>query len=88
MSLFFLIFACSNALRSDPNSPEALALRGLVLFLSGKLLNAPEHTSSALRLDPEHTPAMELRRRIRDIDWFKEEGFKAGRLHEAIDKYT
>ena len=38
----------------DPNSPEVLAVRGLVLFLSGKLPRALGRVASALRLDPEH----------------------------------
>ena len=38
----------------DANSPEVLAVRGLVFFLSGKLPQALEHVTPALRLDPEH----------------------------------
>jgi hypothetical protein len=67
-----------------------LALRGLVLFLSGKLPPALQHTQSALRLDPSHTPAQQLRKRVREVERLKEEGnvaFKAGSLQEAAEKY-
>lgn len=46
---------------------------------------------SALRFDPGHEPAQKLRKRIKDIERVKEEGnvaFKAGKLQEALDKYT
>jgi DnaJ family protein C protein 7 len=65
-------------------------LRGLVLFLSGKLPQALQHAQSALRLDPGHEPAQRLRKRVKDVERLKEEGnsaFKMGRLQEAIDKY-
>lgn len=81
----------SDAMRLDPNSPEILAVRGLVLFLSGKLPQALQHVASALRLDPEHEVASRLRKRIKDVERVKEEGntaFKGGKLHEAIALYT
>ncbi|KAG2042760.1 hypothetical protein BDR03DRAFT_990382 [Suillus americanus] len=55
--------AANDALRLEPNSPEVLALRGLVLFLSGKLPQALQHVASALRLDPGYEPAHRLRKR-------------------------
>ena len=85
-SLFF-----SDLLRLNPNSPDALTLRGLVLFLGGKLPQALQHSQSALRLDPGYEPAQKLRKRVKDVERLKEEGnaaFKAGRLNEAVDKYT
>ncbi|KIJ21013.1 hypothetical protein PAXINDRAFT_165811 [Paxillus involutus ATCC 200175] len=83
--------AANDCLRLDPNSPEALALRGLVLFLSGKLPQALQHVGSALRLDPEHEAASRLRKRIKDVERLKEEGntaFKSGKLQEATTLYT
>ncbi|KAF9233480.1 hypothetical protein BU15DRAFT_80089 [Melanogaster broomeanus] len=83
--------AANDALRLDPNSPEVLALRGLVLFVSGKLPQALQHVTSALRLDPEHESASRLRKRIKDVERLKEEGntaFKSGKLQEAITLYT
>lgn len=81
----------SDALRLAPNSPDVLTTRGLVLFLSGKLPQALQHVQSALRLDPGHEAAMQLRKRVKEIERFKEEGntsFKSGALDEAVEKYT
>jgi DnaJ family protein C protein 7 len=88
--LINLLFT-SDTLRLNPNSPDALTLRGLVLFLGGRLPQALQHLTSALRFDPGHEPAMKLRRRIKDIDKLKEDGntaFKAGNLQDAVDKYS
>jgi DnaJ family protein C protein 7 len=78
-------------MRLAPNSPDVLTTRGLVLFLSGKLPQALQHLQSALRLDPGHDSALQLRRRIKDVERLKEEGnqaFKVGSLQDAIDKYN
>ncbi|PFH45819.1 hypothetical protein AMATHDRAFT_71065 [Amanita thiersii Skay4041] len=83
--------AANDALRLNPNSPDVLTLRGLVLFLGGRLPQALQHAQSALRLDPGHEPAQKLRKRVKEVERLKEEGnvaFKAGRLQEAYDKYT
>ena len=75
----------------DPNSPEILTVRGLVLFLSGKLPQALQHVVSALKLDPGYGPALKLRKRAKDVERLKEEGntaFKAGNLEEAVARYT
>jgi tetratricopeptide (TPR) repeat protein len=85
------LFSYSDALRLNPNSPDALALRGLVLFLTGRLPAALQHVTSALRLDPGHEPAQKLRKRIKDVERLKEEGnvaFKTGKLQEAYEKYS
>ncbi|KAF6760875.1 hypothetical protein DFP72DRAFT_1062616 [Ephemerocybe angulata] len=66
----------NEAVRVAPNSPDALALRGLVLFLTGKLPQALQH---------------KLRKRVKDVERLKEEGnvaFKTGKLQEAVDKYA
>ena len=81
----------SDALRLAPNSPDVLTTRGLVLFLSGKLPQAVQHVQSALRLDPGHEAAMQLRKRVKEVERLKEEGnksFKSGALDDAIEKYT
>ncbi|KAF4569510.1 hypothetical protein EYR40_008485 [Pleurotus pulmonarius] len=83
--------SANDALRLNPNSPDILALRGLILFISGKLPQALQHAQSALRLDPDHPRAQKLRKRVKDIDRLKEEGnvlFKQGSLEPAIEKYT
>jgi DnaJ homolog subfamily C member 7 len=81
----------SEALRMNPNSPDILAIRGLVLFLTGKLPQALQHLASALRLDPGHETARRLRVRVKDVERLKEEGntaFKLGNLSAAIESYN
>ncbi|KAF7309458.1 hypothetical protein MIND_00316600 [Mycena indigotica] len=82
--------AANDALRLNPSSPDVLTARGLVLFLSGKLPQALQHSQSALRGDPGHEPAQRLRKRVKDVERLKDEGnaaFKTGRLEEAVGKY-
>ncbi|KAI0708149.1 protein prenylyltransferase [Fomitopsis betulina] len=83
--------AASDALRLEPQSPDALTWRGLVLFLTAKTAQALQHVQSALRLDPGHEAAQRLRKRIKDVERLKEEGnvaFKASRLQEATERYS
>ena len=90
VSRFFFGFG-SDALRLQSNSPDVLALRGLVLFLCGRLPQALQHAQSALRYDPGHEPAQRLRKRVKEVERLKEEGnqaFKLGKLHEALRLYT
>jgi DnaJ family protein C protein 7 len=80
----------SEAFRIDPQSPECLTVRGLVLFLNGRLPQALQYASSALRLDPGYDSAMQLRKRVKDVERLKDEGnaaFKSGKLREALEKY-
>jgi DnaJ family protein C protein 7 len=82
--------AANDALRLEPNSPEVLYQRGLVLFLTGKLTQALNHAASALRLDPANVPAQSLRKRTKDVERLKEEGnnaFKSSKWQEALEKY-
>jgi DnaJ homolog subfamily C member 7 len=95
--LCFFRFLCadnsllSDTLRLQPSSPDVLALRGLVLFLSGRLPQALQHAQSALRFDPGHEPAQRLRKRVKEVERLKEEGnqaFKLGKLQEALSLYA
>jgi DnaJ family protein C protein 7 len=73
------------------NSPDVLTLRGLVLFLCGRLPQALQHAQEALRYDPGHEPAQRLRKRVKEVERLKEEGkqaFKLGKLQEALTLYT
>jgi DnaJ family protein C protein 7 len=52
---------------------------------------ALQHAQSALRLDPSHEPAQQLRKRVKDVERLKEEGnvaFKSNDLLEAVSKYS
>ncbi|XP_006461587.1 hypothetical protein AGABI2DRAFT_70494, partial [Agaricus bisporus var. bisporus H97] len=83
--------AVNEALRINLNSPDVLALRGLVLFLSGKMGPAKKHVTHALRLDPSCEPAMKLRKRVMDVERLEEEGnaaFRSRQLLEALEKYS
>jgi DnaJ family protein C protein 7 len=90
--VFLIVFVFgSDALRLQSNSPDVLALRGLVLFLCARLPQALQHAQSALRYDPGHEPAQRLRKRVKEVERSKEEGnqaFKLGKLHEALRLYT
>ena len=75
----------------DQNQPDALAVRGLVLFLTNKMQLAIEHLQRALRLDQEHSRARTLLRRAKDVDKKKEEGnaaFKVNNMIVASEKWT
>ncbi|KAK1228065.1 hypothetical protein PQX77_008909 [Marasmius sp. AFHP31] len=83
--------AANDAVRMAPNSPEALTLRGLVLFINGKLPQALQHAAQALRLDPSYEPAQKLRKRVKEVERLKDEGnkeFKMSKLEEAVAKYS
>jgi DnaJ family protein C protein 7 len=86
-----LVVLDSDALRLQSNSPDVLTLRGLVLFLCGRLPQALQHAQSALRYDPGHEPAQRLRKRVKEVERLKEDGnqaFKVGKLQEALTLYT
>ncbi|KAG8845217.1 hypothetical protein FRB96_002592 [Tulasnella sp. 330] len=79
------------ALRLDTNSPDALAVRGLVLFLTNQIQAATDHLRTALRFDQEHSRARVLLRRVKDVERMKEEGnsaFKTGKWSDAVTKWT
>jgi tetratricopeptide (TPR) repeat protein len=80
----------SKALELTSDSPEVLTMRGLVLFLSAKLPQALLNLQQALRLDPEHEAALQLRRRIKDVEKSKTDGdwaIKKGHLEHAMTTY-
>lgn len=86
-----ICYSQSDALRLDPNSADATAIRGLYFFLTAKLPNALQHCISALRLDPDNQRAKALRQRVKAVERLKEEGnvlFKRDRWKDAIDKYN
>ena len=61
-----------------------------MLFLCGRLPEALQHVISALRFDPGHEPAQQLRERVKDVEKLKEDGnvaFKKCNFGEAISIY-
>jgi DnaJ homolog subfamily C member 7 len=79
-----------DLLRSSPKDPEALLLRGRVLYYQGSNTQAINHVQEALRCDPDFKAARTLLRLIKSLEAKKEEGnaaFKAGRAEEAISLY-
>ncbi|KAG9043915.1 hypothetical protein FS837_008975 [Tulasnella sp. UAMH 9824] len=83
--------SAASALRLEPNSPDVLTVRGLLLFLTNQISSSMEHLKTALRLDQEHDRARPLLRRVREVEKTKDEGntlFKAGQFEAAVEKYT
>ncbi|KAF8801552.1 TPR-like protein [Phlegmacium glaucopus] len=83
--------AAKDAVTLNSNSPDLLTLRGLVLFLMGRLSQALQHVTLALRLDPGYEPAMKLRKRVKEVEKLKEEGnatLENGNMKEAYEKYS
>lgn len=80
-----------SLLRQNSQDPEALVLRGRVLYGQGENEKAIQFFRMALSCDPDFRDAVKWLRVVQKLDRMKEEGnaeFKAGRLQAAIDKYT
>jgi len=79
----------SDALRLNPQDPDALTLRGQVLLVKGDVTKSLAHAQAALRSDPEHKDSRELLKRCRKLERAKEEGndaFKSGDNEGAVEK--
>lgn len=80
-----------SLLRNNSQDPEALVLRGRVLYGQGENEKAVQSFRMALNCDPDFRDAVKWLRVVQKLERMKEEGnvaFKAGRLQSAIDKYT
>lgn len=80
-----------SLLRDNSQDPEALVLRGRVLYAQGENDKAIQHFRSALNCDPDFKDAVKYLKMVRKLDQMKEEGntcFKAGKYQEAVDLYT
>ncbi|KAM0299536.1 hypothetical protein HYE67_007612 [Fusarium culmorum] len=80
-----------NLLRNNNQDPEALVLRGRVLYGQGENDKAIQCFRMAINCDPDFRDAVKWLRIVQRLDRMKEEGnaeFKAGRLQPAIEKYT
>ncbi|KAI9166640.1 DnaJ subfamily C member [Paramyrothecium foliicola] len=78
-------------LRSNSQDPEALVLRGRVLYYQGDNDKAVQSFRMACSCDPDFRDAVKWLRIVQRLDRMKEEGnanFKSGRWQEAIQKYT
>lgn len=80
-----------NMLRSNNQDPDALVLRGRVLYAQGENDKSIQHFRQALNCDPDFKDAVKYLRMVQKLERTKEEGnaaFKSGRYQEAIDTYT
>ncbi|CAM1505285.1 Fc.00g109220.m01.CDS01 [Cosmosporella sp. VM-42] len=80
-----------SLLRNNNQDPEALVLRGRVLYGQGENDKAIQFFRMACSCDPDFRDAIKWLRVVQKLDRMKEEGnieFKAGRLQPAIQKYT
>lgn len=80
-----------SLLRSNNQDPEALVLRGRVLYGQGENDKAIQFFRMACNCDPDFRDAVKWLRIVQKLDRMKEEGnteFKAGRYQPAIQKYS
>jgi DnaJ homolog subfamily C member 7 len=80
-----------SLLRNNSQDPEALVLRGRVLYAQGENGKAIQHFRKALECDPDFKDAVKYLRMVQKLDRMKEEGnslFKGGKFREAVDIYS
>ncbi|EHK41429.1 hypothetical protein TRIATDRAFT_173440, partial [Trichoderma atroviride IMI 206040] len=80
-----------SLLRHNNQDPEALVLRGRVLYGQGENEKAIQYFRMACSCDPDYRDAVKWLRIVQKLDRMKEEGnteFKAGRFQQAIQKYS
>ncbi|KAA8913063.1 hypothetical protein TRICI_003292 [Trichomonascus ciferrii] len=80
-----------SLLRTDSQDPEALTIRGKILYQQGDNAKATAHFQEALRCDPDFKKARTLLKLSKEIEKARTEGnnaFKAGNLQQAKELYT
>ncbi len=80
-----------SLLRNNSQDPEALVIRGRVMYNQGENEKAIQAFRMACSCDPDFKDAIKWLRIVQKLDRMKQEGnveFKAGRLDSAIEKYT
>ncbi|POS84306.1 hypothetical protein EPUL_005218 [Erysiphe pulchra] len=80
-----------SLLRTNNADPEALVLRGRVLYAQGENEKAITHFRQALNCDPDYRDAIKYLRVVQKQERMKSEGnveYKAGNFKEAIEKYS
>lgn len=83
--------AAMSLLRANNHDPDALVLRGRVLYAQGENDKAINHFRQALSCDPDFKDAVKYLRLVQRLDRAKESGnaaFKAQKYQDAFDLYT
>ena len=78
-------------LRENSQDPDALVLRGRVLYTQGENPKAIQHFRQALNCDPDFKDGLKFLRMVQKLDQMKEEGntnFKRGSYKQAVDVYS
>ncbi|KAL8955856.1 MAG: hypothetical protein Q9193_006437, partial [Seirophora villosa] len=79
-----------SLLRKNSKDPEALVLRGRVLYAQGENDKALQHFRQALSCDPDYKDAVKYLRLVQKLERMKEEGntaFKGGKYKQAVEVY-
>ncbi|CAN6675127.1 hypothetical protein TRVA0_092S00144 [Trichomonascus vanleenenianus] len=80
-----------DLLRRDQQDPQALTLRGRILYAEGDNAKAVAHFQQALRCDPDFAPARRMLKLSREVEKARaagNEAFKSGDLAQAKELYT
>ncbi len=80
-----------SLLRVNGKDPDAMVLRGRVLYAQGNNVEALKYFRSALGFDPDFKDAVKWLRIVQKLERMKEDGnteYKAGRWEAAIEKYS
>jgi DnaJ family protein C protein 7 len=81
----------SHLIRSNQRDPEALVLRGRIIYSQGDNSQAENHFRQALECDPDYKDAASWLRKVKRLERVKNDGnieYKARRWQAAFDKYT
>ncbi|MCJ1323400.1 hypothetical protein MMC10_000060 [Thelotrema lepadinum] len=79
-----------SLLRSNNQDPDALVLRGRVLYAQGENEKSIQHFRQALNYDPDFKDAVRHLRMVQKLERAKEDGntaFKGGKFSEAVRLY-
>ncbi|KAH8153246.1 uncharacterized protein LAJ45_02833 [Morchella importuna] len=90
-SLFEAQNVAMSLLRQNPQDPDALVLRGRILYAQGENPKAAAHFQEALRCDPDMKTARIYLKRARELEKKKElgnEAFKKNDLNAAKELYS
>ncbi|KAI4177111.1 MAG: hypothetical protein LQ343_000593 [Gyalolechia ehrenbergii] len=79
-----------SLLRKNSKDPEALVLRGRVLYAQGENDKALQHFREALSCDPDYKDGVKYLRLVQKLERMKEEGnkaYKTGKYRQAVEVY-